>query len=298
MRVIVINSTNLVLDGENNKFVYKFPNSVLFKNNSIAVSSISMYYSWFNITNAYGNNTFSYTWTNAGVTTVYTVVIPDGLYEVDQLNALLQFNMITQGQYLIDANGDFVYYAEILVNSSRYAIQINTFLVPTALPATYTMPVGFAGFPTIAQNPVITLPSYINQVFGYVSGFTTNANVGNAYVPPVSNYVSKLSNGTLSYISTLAPNVQPNSSVLLSISNVNNPYAQPSSIIYALSPSGAPGSLITDKPPNYCWNKLVDGSYNELRMTFLGTNLQPLRLNDSQVTILLSIKDADEVGAK
>ena len=232
------------------------------------------------------------------MTTVYTVVIPDGLYEVDQLNALLQFNMITQGQYLIDANGDFVYYAEILVNSSRYAIQINTFLVPTALPATYTMPVGFAGFPTIAQNPVITLPSYINQVFGYVSGFTTNANVGNAYVPPVSNYVSKLSNGTLSYISTLAPNVQPNSSVLLSISNVNNPYAQPSSIIYALSPSGAPGSLITDKPPNYCWNKLVDGSYNELRMTFLGTNLQPLRLNDSQVTILLSIKDADEVGAK
>jgi hypothetical protein len=32
-----------------------------------------MYYSWFNITSAYQNNTFSYTWTVGGVTTTYPV---------------------------------------------------------------------------------------------------------------------------------------------------------------------------------------------------------------------------------
>ena len=70
MRVIVMNSSNLVQDGQNNKLIYKFPNSVVFKNSSIAVSSVSMYYSWFNISQASGNNTFNYSWTNG--TTITT----------------------------------------------------------------------------------------------------------------------------------------------------------------------------------------------------------------------------------
>jgi hypothetical protein len=278
--------------------VYKFPNSVLFKGNSIAVSSISLYYSWYNISASLGNNIIQYTWTVAGVTTTFTVTIPDGLYEIDALNAYLQFTMIQNGHYLIDSSNDNVYYLELIVNPSRYAIQLNTFLVPTVLPATYTAPAGFAGFPTVAQNPVVTFPSSFNEIVGYVAGFQSNANVGNAYVPPVSQYVSKLANGTLSYISTTSPNVQPNSSLYVSCSGINNPYSQPSSIIYSMTPSVSIGGLITEKPPNFVWNKLIDGTYNELRVTFLGTNLQPIKLNDNQITILLAIKDGDEIGLK
>lgn len=298
MRIIVLNSSNVVSNGLNSTLIYKFPNSVLFKGNSIAVSSISMYYSWFNISAAQGNNVFSYTWTVAAVTTTYTIVIPDGLYEIDALNALLQFTFIQNGHYLIDSSGDNVYYAEIAVNPARYAIQLNTFLVPIALPATYVAPVGFAGFPAVAQNPVVTFPPLFNEIVGYAPGFASNANVGNAYVPPVSQYVSKLANGTLSYISTVSPNVQPNSSLYVSCSGINNPYSQPSSIIYSMTPSVAVGGLITEKPPNFVWNRLIDGTYNELRVTFLGTNLSPIKLNDNQITILLAIKDGDEVGLK
>lgn len=299
MRVIILNSTNVVQDGDNNKLVYRFPNSVIFKKNSIAVSSVSMYYSWFNIMAAFNNNTFSYTWTVLGVTTTYTMVLPNGLYEIDQINAFMQYTMITNGHYLIDSTGANVYFAEMIVNASRYAVQLNTYLIPTSLPATYVQPPLFAGYPTITQNPVITFPSKINEIFGYAAGFVSDANLANAYVPPVGSlYISKLASGTLSYISTTSPNVQPNSSVYFSLSGINNPYSQPSSIIYALSPSGVPGSLITEKPPNFIWNKLIDGAYNELRLTFLGTNLQPLRINDSQITIMLSIKDADETSLK
>jgi len=298
MRIIVLNSSNVVSNGLNSTLIYKFPNSVLFKNNNIAVSSISMYYSWFNISAAQGNNSFSYTWTVAAVTTTYTIVIPDGLYEIDALNALLQFTMIQNGTYLIDSSGDNVYYAEIAVNPARYAIQLNTFLVPIALPATYVAPVGFVGFPAVAQNPVVTFPPLFNEIVGYAPGFASNANVGNAYVPPVSQYVSKLANGTLSYISTVSPNVQPNSSLYVSCSGINNPYSQPSSIIYSMTPSVAVGGLITEKPPNFVWNRLIDGTYNELRVTFLGTNLSPIKLNDNQITILLAIKDGDEIGLK
>lgn len=298
MRILVLNQNNLVPDGQNNRLIYKFPNSTYFKGNSIAVSSVSMYYSWFNITAQYQNNTFSYTWTVGGATTTYPVVLPDGLYEIPQINAYLQFVMINNGHYLVDGAGRNVYYAEMILNPTRYAIQVNTYLVPTSLPPSFVQPANFAGYPTTAQNSVITFPAQFNIIVGYVAGFQTNANVGNAYVPPVSQYVSKTASGTLSYVSTTNPNVQPNSSIYFALSNINNPYSIPSSIIYALVPQGSVGELITERPPQFIWNKLIDGTYNELQMTFLGSDLSPIKLNDPQMTILLAIKEADETGFK
>ena len=53
MFIIVLNQTNIVPDGQNNKLVYRFSNSVVLKDKFIAVSSISMYYSWFNVASAF-----------------------------------------------------------------------------------------------------------------------------------------------------------------------------------------------------------------------------------------------------
>ena len=78
MRTLIINSNNVVPDGQNNKFVYKFPNSVQFKDSYIAFAQASIYYSWFNITTNLLNNTFSYNWIDgAGVATTYSVSVPD-----------------------------------------------------------------------------------------------------------------------------------------------------------------------------------------------------------------------------
>lgn len=300
MRVIVLNSSNLVQDGQNNKLIYKFPNSVVFKNNSIAVSSVSMYYSWFNISHALMNNIFSYSWTEGSNPPItYEVVIPDGLYEIAQLNAYLQFVMISNNTYLIDASGKYVYYAEIVLNPTRYAVQLNTYLFPTQadLPAGYTTPAGFV-FPANSFNPVVTFPANFSNIVGYTAGFASNNNVGNGFVPPTSQYVSKASDGTISYLSTQAPNVQPNSSIYFSLSNINNPYSQPSSIIYSLVPQGVVGSLITERPPQFMWNKMIDGAYNQLVLTFLGTDLNPIVIQDPSMTILLTIKDPEEYGGK
>jgi len=304
MRVIVLNQNNLVMDGQNNKLIYKFPNSVQFKNNHIAVSSVSMYYSWFNITSAYTNNSFTYTWVSAGITTTYTITIPDGLYQVSDLNNLLQFEMAKNGTYLINASGEYVYYAEFILNPTRYAVQINTFLFPTALPTGYVLPSNFpaGGFPTQTFNPSITIPAKLNVILGFPVGFVSNQNTNNAYTPPTAsssnNYVSKNSSNTLSYLSNVAPNVQPNSSIYFSLSNINNPYSLPSSIIYSIVPQGEVGTLITERPPQFMFNKMIDGTYNQLTLTFLGNDLQPIILNDPQMTILLTIKEGDEMGDK
>jgi hypothetical protein len=298
MFVIVLNQNNIVPDGQNNKLVYRFPNSTVLKDKFIAVSNISMYYSWFNITSASVNNTLSYTWTVGTALTTITVVIPDGLYDIVDINAYLQWSMIQNGHYLINASGDYVYYLELLVNPSRYAIQLNTFQVPTSLPSGWSQPSNFAGYPTQTFNPIVTFPAKFNEIVGYPVGFASNNNVNNAYVPPTSsasnNYVAKNGAGTLSYLSNTSPQVQPNNNVLFSISNINNPYSQPSSIIYSLNPNVAVGEQIYEIPPNFMWNKLIDGTYSELRLTFLNTRLEPLVIKDPNMTILLTIRDKNE----
>ena len=308
MRVIVLNINNIVQDGQNNKLVYNFPNSIDFKNKYISVQSVNMYYSWFNITAELGNNKFSYTWTVAALTTVYNIVIPDGLYQVNDLNNLLQFTMINNGHYL-GSNGSNVNYVHIVLNTSRYGVQINTYLVPTALPVGYSSPSNFAGFPTIQQNPIVLLPGSTNAsnnsatgisaLLGFVANFTTNANINNTDVAPVgSTTVSKLSNGTFSYLSTLSPNLQPNSTIFFSMSNINNGYSIPSSIVFSLVPSGAVGTLISQTPPQLLWNRMIDGTYNQLRLAILGTDYNPIKINDPDITIVMVIKDADEDGRK
>ena len=295
MRTIVLNRSNLVQDGENNKMIYNFPGSVEFKDSYIALSQVSMYYSWFNIQQTYNNNTIQYDWTVGAITTTYTITIPDGLYEVARLNEYLQFALIQNGHYLVNATGENVYYLEMIVNPSRYAVQLNTFLVPISLPAGFTQPASWVGFPTQTFNPRFILPLTINEILGFIPNFTTNANTNNAYTPPVGDpYESKLANGTLSYISTSAPDIQPNSSILVSISGIDNKYANPTSVIYSIVPSVAIGALINEKPPQYAWNKLLPGTYNQLRLTILGTNLRPIKINDPAMTVLLVIKDKGE----
>ena len=296
MRTIVFTQANIIPDGQNNKLRYNFPNSVLFKNNSIAVSSVNMYYSWYNISSIYRNNSFTYSWTSAGVTTTYTITIPDGTYEVSDLNNLLQFTFIANGHYLRNGSGQNVYYAEFVINPTRYAVQINTFLVPTSLPAGFSNPATLV-FPTQTFNPIITIPANLNIIFGFTANFATPSNVNNAYTPPSGqNLIAKDGVGTISCISSTAPNLQPNSSIYVSMSNVNNPYSVPSSIIYSITAQGAVGTLITEKTPQYAWNKLINGTYNNLTITLLGNDFSPIQINDPQMTLMLVIKDEDELN--
>jgi hypothetical protein len=297
MRTLVFTQSNIVTDGQNNKLRYDFPNSVQFKKNSIAVASVNMYYAWNNIATIYQNNTFTYTWTVGGVSAPYPVVIPDGTYEVSDLNNLLQYTFIKNGHYLRNAIGQNVYYGEFIINPNRYAVQINTFLVPTTLPVGFTQPAGFAGYPTTIFNPIITIPASFNIILGFSPNYATPDNFGNLYpVPPNQTLIAKdTTTGTISCLSTQPPNLQPNSSIYISISNVNNPYSIPSSIIYSVTAQGAVGTLITEKTPQYAWNKMIDGTYNNLTITILGSNFSPIQINDPQMTIMLVIKDDGEL---
>jgi hypothetical protein len=289
MRSVILNRNNIVPNTNNTTLVYNFPTSVDLTGARIAISNISMYYSWDNINITYANNRFTYQWRDAAPATTYTtynVVIPDGLYEVRDLNAYLQFVFIANGHYLVNSVGQNVYYAELLVNPNRYAVQINTYPVPTSLPAGWSNPASMP-FASDLFNPSISLPANFNDILGYAAGFTTDLNAGV---------------GTnLSYLSSAAPQVQPNSSLLFALSGIDNKYATPNSIVYSLAPNVAIGELIVEKPAEFNWNKLMAGTYSQLRLQILSNTFQPITIRDPQMTIVLVIEDQEskvmDVGA-
>jgi len=55
----------------------------------------------------------------------YTVLIPDGLYELKHVKALLQNEIIKNGTYLINSSGKYIYYAEFMINPQSYTFDIN-----------------------------------------------------------------------------------------------------------------------------------------------------------------------------
>ena len=335
---VVLNQNNLLANGQNNTFVYNYPSSVAFPHHEVAVQSISMFYSWANISSVLGNNTFTlYFPTNTGGTastgsaqvTTVVIPIPDGQYEVSDLNALIQFYCVQQGFYLINSAGQNVYYVEALVNATRYAVQINTFPLPNASNFTYsagtqiwtgnggtayagwttpdTDPAAvtniFPGFPSTVgtiplYNPCLLLPANFSALFGYVANTQTRGTALSGVVSAAIPVIGDLDQTGVnrSYISSLAPQVQPNSSIYFSLSNIENKYAIPNSIIYSLNPAVAFGEQIVEYPPQFAWNKLLNGTYNQIRLQILGLNFQPLSILDPNMTIVLVIRDTRDHG--
>ena len=287
---IVLNQTNVVADGLNNKLVYNFPNSVAFPHHEVAIQSIYMYYSWVNINGvSLNNNFFQYYWPTAPATAI-DVTIPDGLYEIATLNAYLQYVMILKGQYLISSTGSNVYYMEFVVNPTRYGVQLNVYPVPTALPSGWTAPtanaitgaVAWPGYPASLRTPAFQLSrGNLYKLLGYAQ---------NLLFPAAATAINA------SYISIVAPEVQPNPSVFLQVTGIENNLATPSSNIGVVSPQVGFGELIQEQPPQFAWNKLMPGTYNQLRLAFVGTNNSQIQILDPQMVITLVIRDRKDVS--
>lgn len=238
MKTIILNSTNIQPGSSNSTLVYRFPTGgiKLEENDQLALTNLSIFYSWFNFNSTlYNNTTFTYTWIDA---TVHTVTIPNSNLNITDLNAYLRSVMVTNTHYLLDG-ADIVVFLELVLNISKYAVQFNALTVPTAAQATtlgYTLPSGATwAFPISAVSPQITISSMNN--FGTVIGF----NAGTYPAAPSATNFSKLSDN--------APQVSPITSLVLTCSLVDNDIASPSELLYCFPiPDVAFGTLIT---PSY-----------------------------------------------
>lgn len=270
---LIINSNNLVPSIESqNVYEYTFPKTADFRKTKIAVGSLSIYYSWFNILSSLGNNTYSIIFPTLAGSTTITITMPDGFYDVTSLNSYLQSQFISNGLYLVDSNGDNVYYAEFVTNSNYYSVQFNSYPVPTALPTGYTNPASMT-FPVTASTPQLVVPS---NDFRYVIGFNAGT------------YPSVVQSTNYSVQSTFTPQVSPVQSMIVLCDLLGNKYAYPNTVLFSFSPSNTQfGSLIDIKPAEYSFTQVVDGSYNKFRITFTDQSFNALQINDTNLVLTL-----------
>ena len=279
MRTLVLNSTNVIADGNNNTLKYKFPVPVTLKNKEIAISSIELYYSWFNINaSLYNNNKFSYVWFNG---TTYNVTIPDGYYSADDLGAYFSYVCDVNGHYLNSSTGTRNYFFNITENPTYYAIQFQFTALSAAIAASnnWTLPSGATW--TIPATPqtiqVNILPTSTSSFYSIV-GFAP------ATYPSVTT-------SSINVNSTICPQEKPVNTINVHLSCVNNPYCVPCDVIYSFAPNAVFGETIHPPIYNFAWNDITDAQYSDFTLRFTDQNFNPIRIIDNQISINLLIRD-------
>ena len=276
---IIINQSNLV-SGSTNTFQYNFSSNVDMSIIDIGLSSASLWFSWPNITTSKANNQFSIIHPTLAGTNTLNLTIPDGGYNISDLNYYLRYYLITQGYYIQNtASGDQTVYAEFRVNPSTYQVEYVSYPVPTALPSGYTAGPAIS-FPVISSGPQLL---FTQAAFGTVIGFIPGT------FPAVAPTTITATG------STLTPQVSDVLNVLLTLDSANNPFAPNSKIIHSISPAGAAyGSLITSTPPEISWVPQQAGTRQSITLQLTDQRLRPLYMVDTDVTIKLLIRYRDE----
>jgi hypothetical protein len=285
---LILNNTNVSGPYKNN-YVYRFVNGSFSVEEDMecCISNMTIPFSFFNINaSVYGNNTFSYNFPTAGASNAYTinnVVLKNGFYTLSDINLALQQNMITLGQYLINADGTYQYFIQLFTDPIFYANQILEFVVPTSLGPGQIIPPLFWGFPNVAITPQFIIN---NSGFGDILGFSGSASAP-GYYPPTG---PALNIADYSVLSNITPNASPVNSLIMTLNIVNNPVVMPSNILDSCPINSNFGDNINYSPPFEKWIGLSKGKYATINLTILDQNFNNIAFNDSNVLITLLIR--------
>ena len=289
---IILNSGNILTNNRfNNKMTYVFGASggrsnssgtnVDFKNAYVGLSSLQMYYSWYNISTRYGNNTLVYSWIDDDE---YTIIIPDGNYSIETLNAYLQSEMISNGHYMVSSDGNSnIYFLELIANATTYKIDINFYPIPTAINNTegWVLPDNaFWTVPSENKYPKLQITDGINTILGFETGMY-----------PTEDYNGSSETITESSNSDNAPEVSPVSSIIVLCSLAHNPYSNPQTILYSFAPNSTFGKEINIQPPEIVYTDIREGQFSSIDIEFLDQDFQPIEILDKAITLQLSIKN-------
>lgn len=280
---IIFNKNNIVSNGFSNTLKFNFSgNAVNFKSQQIAVSAIQIYNSQFNINGSvYNNNTFSIQIPTAATYTSLPISLPNGYFEYSDISNYINQQLILQGAYLIDAQGNNVTYIKVSANATYYSCQLDLLATPTSLPVGYTRPAtglyssGGTGLPTAANTPKIVVSGNFCDVIGFTAG----------------TYPSTNQTTNQSFLSNYSPQINPVSSYLVRCNIVNNKVTQPPDILTSFTTQATKiGQMIDVKFPEYQWTDINDGCYNNITVTITDQNFNYVRFEDTSMLITILIR--------
>lgn len=272
----------------------RFPVLQSFNQAEVALIELYIFYSWFNITASFGNNTFSYQFPTASGFQTFNITIPDGFYTFDSLNQLFEQFQFTNGTYLINStSGSPVYFLYFLANATFYRISLFSNPIP-ANGTGYTVPANYPGGgpPTTATDPILViLPTNapagstnmdsfysFSKVMGFLPGSYPTQTVANTGIAQ-------------SYNGQFAPIIESTSAVNVSASFVNASSISPNpQVFFTFSPNNAFLSQLQLTPPYPQWLPIADGWYPYVDIAFSDDNGRLLQLQDPHITIKLAIR--------
>jgi len=253
----------------------RFPTPYTSKYDEIGLQSVSLYNSWFNITPTFNNQSCSYIWTD-GTTNIVTLT--PGSYTLDNISEYIQFVMTQNKHYLIDNNGNSVFYLRMEVNPVYYSVVLTLTPLPTTLPSGWSLPSGVSWTLGNGQTPrFVTNASNFNKLIGFAASTTFPASVQTT---------------AQQFNSTLTPIISPITAVNLACNWVNdNRFNSMPNIIGSFIPDNSTGNLISYTPPILSMYPVTQNQYSGIEVSFLDQEFRPLILNDvNQIQIMLALK--------
>lgn len=269
---IVLNSTNYV---SNNTYRINFPTAINLTGWECALGNLSVYYSWFNINEfPLNNNKFNLTMpSNASL----NITIPDGAYNISNLNEYLQFRLIQAGYFITNnTTGQNTYYCAFILSKTDYSVQFITYPIHTSLPSGYTS--GGMSFPASAnQHQQLTILSTNN--FKDIVGYNTGS-----YPTAATNIGTQVKN------SDYTPNVQPISSLQLRVSCLSNPFSSNNQLLHVFTTRGVAFGANIDGSPNFEQYVKCEGVHRELTCSFYDQLGNVVNILDRNLVIKLNFR--------
>lgn len=256
---------------KNNELCLKLNTPLKCFQQEVCLDSLFVPYSWRNVSLYHANSTVSYIFNG----TQRNLTIPDGYYSISDISLYIQLQMNLNGEYLLDTNGNPIYFLKIEENSIYYAATLTCTPVPTSLGTLYTNPNGI----TLSGNcPQLVIT---NAAFGTLIGF----------IPASFPAVTQTSIYQVN--STVTPVINPVSVVnvrcsLVADNTIN--YTYPDVIHTFTSSNITYGLQIPVEPKNRNWYPVGDQSYQSITLTLSDPYNGDIQVLDTDMTATIIIR--------
>lgn len=293
----------------NNEVRLAFATPQSFKDCEIALVKASVYKSWFNITEALGNNTFSYRIpddpVNPGIFIEVNMTLPDGIYEIQDINAALHADMKSRGYYFQADGGTValpdVYPIELVADPVRYRVSIKTLPLspapddPASIPPSAVYKWTADPTTTIPFHPGIIIASSIfgsganaggsnnfHSSMGRVLGFSPGTYPPNSTDDPFQ----------ITTVGDYSPEVTLQNNLLFqcNLANeiANNTYAQ---CLSQYVPRGLSGQLLEFEDQNPTYHKMNNGLVPYISVWITDEHNIPMVIQDPIMCVTISIRE-------
>lgn len=278
---LILNSSNII-GSNNNIFQYNFINSGFYipEGSEISISSVQIPYSFYNVSSFYSNQKFRIRWPVGSGFSDYNVSLDEGFYTVNDIQNFIEQFCIKNSLYMINANGDYIYFIYLSYNITAYKIQLICSPVYTVAltPVGVTLPASFPTRPTTDSSTPLFI--VLDDKFGSLLGF----NIG--------TYPSAFQNTNFDKLSDYTPKGSNINSIVVRANVVENSVTMPSDILDSFGiPLGSNfGSNINYEPSYAKWVSIRSGNYTSMIITIQDQDFGDIKILDPNSIITLIIK--------